>query len=399
MTSRSKAITRDSILAIAGVVLVAFNMRTAVSGLSPLYDIIDHDIHLGLAERAVFGALPPFGFVLGGVITPWISRRFGLERNLLMLLGLMVIGHVIRGIADSWITIAIGSAFVLVGSGMGNVSLPPVVKRYFPNAIGPLTSTYITCLSIGQIIPPLIAVPLSASTSWRVALGVWTLLAVAAMIPWILEIRRGHRSETLESVSGPKLAIRRSPTAWAVALSLTTSSITGYAMFAWLPDIVKQTAGLNNAEAGIALALFIGAGTPLALGIPILASRMRNVANLVYVGALLTVTGALGLAFFAAHAPYLWAFVLGTGPLLFPLSLMLINLRTESSSASLQLSAFAQFFAYMVSGTVAPLLGWARAVTGGWQFGLTGIACVALAAIWAARVLSRNHTVEAELRG
>ncbi len=398
-TTRLSWLNRDTIVAIIGVVLVAMSMRVAVAGISPIYDIVNVDVPLGIDARAVLGSLPPIGFVIGGLIAPRVNRAVGLEWNLVVLLSLMVVGHIVRGLANSWVTIAVGSALVLIGSGMGNVSLPPVVKHYFPRAIGPMTSTYMTFVSIGSILPPLIAVNLSHATSWRFALGGWVIFAIGAIIPWVIEIRRGRRSTDAptSSVRGPRLNVYRSVTAWAVALCLAVSSITGYGMFAWLPDIAKEAVGLNESEGGFMLALFAAAGLPLAFGIPILASRMKNVANLVYVGAGLTIAGALGLAFAPTVAPYLWAFIFGTGPLLFPLALALINLRTKSSNASLQLSAFAQFVAYSIAATVAPLMGLSRAITGNWHVALIGIACSGLAAVWAGTVLSRNHTVESEL--
>lgn len=397
-TKRRNARLRDSVVAVIGVILVAFNMRTAVSGLSPIYDIVDADVPLSLDVRALLGALPPFAFVVGGLLTPRLTRRIGLEWNLVALIGLMIAGHIVRGLATDWTTIVLGSALVLVGSGMGNVSLPPVIKRYFPHNVGPMSSTYITFVSVSSIIPPLIAVPLSHALSWRIALGAWVILAIAAMIPWLLEIHSGRRTADSSSQPVATIALRRSPTAWAIATTLSVSSITGYSMFAWLPTIATETAGLSASGGGIMLALFAGAGLPLALGIPVLASRVRNVASLVYVGAALTVIGALGLGFFPSAAPYLWAFIFGSGPLLFPLALVLINLRTESTQSSLRLSAFAQFFAYVMAGIAAPVMGLSRAVSGGWTIALVGVACTSIAAVWAAGVLARNNTVDAELR-
>jgi CP family cyanate transporter-like MFS transporter len=96
-------------------------------------------------------------------------------------------------------------------------------------------------------------------------------------------------------------------------------------------------------------------------------------------------------------APYLWVVLFGVGPLLFPLALVLINLRTESASASLQLSAFTQLFAYSVAATVPPLMGVSRAITGSWSIALACLALSGIAAGWAAVILSRNNTVESEL--
>jgi CP family cyanate transporter-like MFS transporter len=400
-TPRPSWLHRDTLLAVVGVVLVAVNTRTAVSGLSPIYDIINTDVALGLDARAILGSLPPIAFVIGGLITPRITRAVGLEWNLVILLSLIAVGHVVRGWSNDWFTLVAGSALVLIGSGMGNVSLPPVVKHYFPNAIGAMSSAYMTFVAIGSIVPALIAVPLSLGTSWRVALGGWVVLALGGLAIWLIEIRRGRRSTTelIPEVPVQRLRVHRSPTAQAIAATLVVSSITGYGMFAWLPDIAKELAELNQAEGGFMLALFAGAGLPLAISIPFVASRIRNISVLVFIGAGLTSAGALGLAFAPTFAPYLWAVVLGGGPLLFPLALVLINLRTRSSGVSLQVSAFAQFVAYSISAVAVPLLGLSHAVTGSWHLALVAVAATGLIAVWSGTVLARNRTVESELVG
>lgn len=400
-TPRPNWLHRDTLLAVVGVVLVAVNTRTAVSGLSPIYDIINTDVALGLDARAILGSLPPIAFVIGGLITPRITRAVGLEWNLVVLLSLIAVGHVVRGAANDWFTLVAGSALVLIGSGMGNVSLPPVVKHYFPNAIGAMSSAYMTFVAIGSIVPALIAVPLSLGTSWRVALGGWVVLALGGLAIWLIEIRRGRRSTTelIPEVPVARLRVHRSPTAQAIAATLVVSSITGYGMFAWLPDIAKELAELNQAEGGFMLALFAGAGLPLAISIPFVASRIRNISVLVFLGAGLTSAGALGLAFAPTFAPYLWAVVLGCGPLLFPLALVLINLRTRSSGVSLQVSAFAQFVAYSISAVAVPLLGLSHAVTGSWHLALVAVAATGLIAVWSGTILARNRTVESELVG
>jgi CP family cyanate transporter-like MFS transporter len=400
-TPRPSWLHRDTLLAVVGVVLVAVNTRTAVSGLSPIYDIINTDVALGLDARAILGSLPPIAFVIGGLITPRITRAVGLEWNLVILLSLIAVGHVVRGAANDWFTLVAGSALVLIGSGMGNVSLPPVVKHYFPNAIGAMSSAYMTFVAIGSIVPALIAVPLSLGTSWRVALGGWVVLALGGLAIWLIEIRRGRRSTTelIPEVPVQRLRVHRSPTAQAIAATLVVSSITGYGMFAWLPDIAKELAELNQAEGGFMLALFAGAGLPLAISIPFVASRIRNISVIVFLGAGLTSAGALGLAFAPTFAPYVWAVVLGCGPLLFPLALVLINLRTRSSGVSLQVSAFAQFVAYSISAVAVPLLGLSHAVTGSWHLALVAVAATGLIAVWSGTILARNRTVESELVG
>lgn len=327
-----------------------------------------------------------------------MTRRIGLEWNLVTLVALIAIGHTIRAFATDWSVLAIGSAIALIGSGMGNVSLPPTIKKYFPHHIGPMSATYITMVSLGSVIPPLIAVPLSESLSWQFTMAIWATFAATALIPWFVEIRSGRNSrEPIDSVVGTKLAITKSPTAWAIAVSLCVSSATGYGMFAWLPDIAKDAAGMSELEGGLMLSVFAFAGTPMSLAMPLIAARVRNIGWLAALGGALIVGGFSGMLFFPTAAPYLWVVIFGSGPLLFPMALVLINLRTESTSASLQLSAFAQFVAYSFAATVPPLMGLTRAVTGSWDLALSGLALSGLGAAWAAIVLARNNTVEQEL--
>src|SRR3546814_14760912 len=69
--------------------------------------------------------------------------------------------------------------------GMGNVVLPPLVKRYFADRVGTLSTLYITVLQLGTILPALVAVPVAAAVGWRISMGAWALVAVAAALPWI----------------------------------------------------------------------------------------------------------------------------------------------------------------------------------------------------------------------
>ena len=85
------------------------------------------------------------------------------------------------------------------------------------------------------------------------------------------------------------------------------------------------------------------------------------------------------------------------GPLLFPLAVVLINLRTESQAASLQLSGFTQAIAYVAASMAPPLMGLAYELTGGWELAIFCLGAVPITASFSAFVIKRGHTVEQEL--
>ena len=53
------------------------------------------------------------------------------------------------------------SALALGGMGIGNVVIPPLVKRYFSDRVAMMSTIYITCVQVGTVLPALVAVPVA----------------------------------------------------------------------------------------------------------------------------------------------------------------------------------------------------------------------------------------------
>ncbi|WP_447730081.1 hypothetical protein [Pseudoxanthomonas suwonensis] len=57
-------------LVLAGIVLAAFNLRTAVTSVTPLLDVLGHEFGFGPALAGVLGMVPTAAFAAAGVGTP-----------------------------------------------------------------------------------------------------------------------------------------------------------------------------------------------------------------------------------------------------------------------------------------------------------------------------------------
>jgi CP family cyanate transporter-like MFS transporter len=172
------------------------------------------------------------------------------------------------------------------------------------------------------------------------------------------------------------------------------SSLNAYAMFAWLPEILHDVAGLTPIEAGALLSVYAGMGIPAGLLIPMLAARMRNVAWLIYAGVAFFIVGYLGLILVPGLATWLWVALAGLGPLLFPLCLVLINMRTRTHAGSVALSGFTQGLGYTL-GALGPLaVGVLHQLTGSWTLALVVLTATALAAAAAGAVAARPTYLE-----
>src|SRR6478609_9297627 len=86
-------------LALLGIVLVAFSLRSAVASLSPVIDHIAEDFAVSSVVVGLIGAAPPVCFALFGLLTPMLERRFGLERVAVAAIALIAAGLLLRSLA------------------------------------------------------------------------------------------------------------------------------------------------------------------------------------------------------------------------------------------------------------------------------------------------------------
>ena len=395
------AVRRGRILAVVGIVLLAFSLRSAVASLSPLFDAIGEDFVLPAAVLGLIGTVPPLCFAVFGLLASGFERRFGLERTTLVALGAVALGLVARAAAGDAYGLLLGSALVFAGVGVGNVLLPALVKKYFPDRIGLMTTVYSTMMAISTFVPPLVAVPVADAAGWRTSLGLWAVFALAGLAPWIvlaLRARRAALAEVdLEPVSTRVFGrMWRLPTAWALAVTFFVSSAVAYTSFAWLPKILVDTAGVTPQVAGTLLSLFALIGLPASLVVPVLVARRGVVLPLFIVASASGVLGAGGLLVAPASAPWLWVTLLGILPLLFPLVLTSVGLRTRTHDATVALSSFAQSLGYGVTMLMPIGVGLIHDATGSWTVPLVMLLAISLLAVPAGVVIARRKTVEQE---
>jgi CP family cyanate transporter-like MFS transporter len=391
--------------ALLGILLVALNLRTVVAALSPILNLVERDIPLSPIVIGIIGAAPPLMFALAGLITPRLSRRLGLERLLLIAVGVMALGQLARALAPGSAVLAISTALALLGAGMGNVLLPPLVKRYFPDRLTQVTTLYAVLISFSTALPALAAVPVATALGWRVSLSVWFALALTAIVPWIVAARARTRAvaraldsdDFVEDEPALEATLFRSPVAWAIMITFSISSFNVYAGFAWLPSLLVQTAHVSPAGAGSLVALYAITGFPGALLVPAIAARLKNVGILIYVAVVFLLVGDAGLLVIPAIATALWVTLAGLGAFLFPLALLLINQRTRTHLGSVALSGFVQGVGYIIAAASPLLFGILHQVSGGWALSIGMLAIVTLAAIPAAIILTRHRYLEDDL--
>jgi CP family cyanate transporter-like MFS transporter len=386
-------------LAVFGIVLFAFSLRTAVASLSPVLGHIGDDFPLPAAVVGLIGTAPPVCYAVFGILTPRLERRFGLERLAVAAMAVAAVGLIARALSVDGVSLLLSTAVIFAAVGVGNVLLPPLVKKYFPDRIGLMTTIYSTTLAFSTFLPPLVAVPVADATSWRLSLGMWAIFALVAMIPWIalLVRERGGAELDIETPS-PRVFSRlwRLPLAWALTIGFMVSGVLAYTSFAWLPSILVDTAGVTPAVAGALLSLFAAMGLPASLIVPVLVVRYNATRALFGVSVVAGFAGLAGLLLAPAAVPWLWVVLLGTAPLLFPLTLVLLGLRTRTHEAAVALSGFVQSIGYAIVALFPLGIGLLHDATGSWAPALWVLAVVVATAIPAGVIAAPEHTIEDE---
>lgn len=388
--------------ALLGIVLVAFTLRQAVAALSPILDAVRGDIPISSVGVGLLGTLPPVLFAASGFAAPRVARTLGLDGGIVLALVLMTAGHLVRASAPGFGMLLAGSAVAFAGTGIGYVLLPSIVRRYFPDRVALLTAVYTCIVGVSTALPAALAAPVAEQAGWRFSLGLWAVTSLVALGPWlvILARERRRRAEAVADPAPPPAPVTRvwrSRVARSITVLFSMSAICTYANFAWLPEILGDVAGSTPTEAGILLAVTGVISVPGALLVPLLLGRVRNVGSLIAVGVVSFLLGYLGLLLAPGALALLWVLLIGSGSILFPICLVLINARTRTPGGTVALSGFAQGVAYGL-GALGPLLvGVLHDASGGWTLPLLLLLAVSLVAIVPAFTLAKPAFIEDEL--
>ncbi|MGI8333332.1 CynX/NimT family MFS transporter [Actinomadura scrupuli] len=370
---RPKLTRTAALWTLAGLVLLALNLRTAISGVSPLLGDLQRQFGLSGAAMGVLTTLPVLSLGAFAAVGAPLARRFGPSASLTGALLLIVAGILVR-LIPAPVALFAGTALAGAGIAIGNVLMPYVIKRVFPHRIGGLTGLAMMVMSGGAAVAAGLAVPLDDAGGWRLALAVWALPALVAALVWAGPARAGtarpapvHAAGRTPDSDGGSLL--RNRLAWYVTGFMGMQSLAFYVLMSWLPEIMRDQE-YASATAGLMLSVMMLLGIPTGLATPMLAARLRDQRPLVVIVMALMALGVGGLLA-APQYGWTWVIVLGTGTgSAFPLAYTLITLRAGSAASAARLSGMAQTTGYLLAGFGPIAFGALHDVTGGWRLSL-----------------------------
>lgn len=372
---------------ILGILCIAMALRAPVTGVPPLIGMIREQLGLTSTAAGMLITLPLLAFAVVSLFAAGLARRHGLERTLFGAMVLIAVGIVVRTQGAAWGLYG-GTAIIGAGIAIGNVLLPSLVKRDFPQHVAGLTSAYVLTMSIVAGVASAIAIPLAGWSTglsvngWHFSTLCLLVLPLASMLLWLPQLARHTppASTTAHAPHGGRLW--HSPLAWQVTLYLGINSFVFYVGVSWLPAILRD-AGYSAERAGSlhGLLQLMSAGPALFLA-PVV-RRLKDQRGAAFCSAASSFVAFVGLITAPGWATaWIVLLGLGTGGGII-LGLAFVGLRARHAQQAAALSGMAQCVGYLFAASGPALMGALHDRLGGWSVALAlcAILCVAMAVI------------------
>ena len=338
----------------ASLVLIAFNLRPVFSSASTLLPEIRAGLGLSAFGTSILTTSPVICMGLFSPLAPRLAQRMGTERVLLGVIFLLALGTALRGFSSISL-LFLGTALAGACIAIGNVLLPGVVKRDFPDRAALMTGCYTMALCAGAASAAGFTLPVehALGDSLGGALAIWALPAFAVGLLWLPQVIGMHNQarRTGFRVTG----LWRDRIAWQVTLFMGLQSALAYCVFGWLVPILRER-GLDGVTAGVIVSASVMVQAAACLVAPHIAVKGKDQRAINVSLCAIAVIALLGLLFAPLWTVWFWAVLQGIGQGgLIAVALTVIVLRSPDAHVAAHLSGMAQFVGYLLA-AIGPLV-------------------------------------------
>jgi CP family cyanate transporter-like MFS transporter len=355
---KSSVVRPATWLTAASLLLLAANLRPLFPSTAILLPELSQALGLTGAQAGYLTTLPVLCMGLFAPFAPRLAQRTGIERTLLLVLAMITLGTALRGVQGTT-GLFLGTSLAGAGIALGNVLLPSLVKRDFPDRAALMTGLYTMSLVGGAALAAAVTLPLTRAMDgrWDLGLALWAVPGVAAIAAWApVALRASGRPAGGRHIL-PVEGLRRDGLAWAVTLFMGLQSALAYCVLGWMAPMLRDR-GLDGTEAGLVTSLSILLQVAACLLTPMTASRCRDQRGLAVILSAAATLALIGMILGPRWAIWPLAVIQGIGQGgLFALAVMLIVLRSGDAHVAAHLSSMSQTTGYILAAGGPLLIG------------------------------------------
>ena len=359
----------NSILIILGVIFLSLILRTPITSvgaiLGPLKSILD----INNTVAGFITTIPLIAFAIFSPMVAKLSNKAGLEKTLLLAVITISIGLALRFYINTYVFFL--TTFIIgVGITVGNVLLPGLVKKYYPEKLGLMTGFYAVVMNVGAAFAAGISYPILSTNiggekfSTGLAVNIWLVIAVINIFVYTAMSKNSSVSEVKDSHEKVHGYFKYSKM-WTIMLSMGLQSALFYCSVSWFSEIMISK-GFTPETAGLLLSISQFAQFPSTFIVPILADKLHNkliIPVVITIGYLVSLVGMLYTSGnFVIMLTFIIIFALaGGGSFSYVMYLFSVKSRNESEAADI--SGLAQSGGYLLAAVFPPLLGYIRDIS------------------------------------
>jgi len=356
-----------TLLLVFGVIFIASTLRMPLTVVGPIVSFIRDDLGISYVLAGFLTTIPLLAFAIISPFAPVVARKLGLELTLFLSTILLAFGIVLRSLGTTGLLV-FGTVLIGVAISFGNVLIPGLLKLKFPYHVGLLMAFFTMSMNLTAGLGAGISYPIAnSSLGWQGALAVALILVLLTILIWIPQLNMNKPEPATTAHKTGKQPIWKSPVTWAVTGAMGLQSLLFYTTAAWIPEIYIAQ-GLAPDKAGWMFSIMQFSQVPMALAVPIIASKMTSQRPLVIMFTSFYLVGFVGVVMEWTTLGILWMILLGlAGGASFSLAMMFFTLRTRTAFEAADLSGFAQSLGYLFAAIGPILFGYLHDLFGSWN--------------------------------
>lgn len=377
------------VFGVIALVLIGLNLRAGIAGASALLHDFQQVLGYGPLVAAIIPSIPTLCFAVAGSATSWLTGRLGVEKAILLALGFLAGGLLLRGIPATGMLVA-GTVVGMSGLAVCNVAMPSFIREHFAHRTSAMTALYTVTMTTGATVTAVAVVPLALTLgSPSAAVGAIGFLAVAAFLGFLPVVLHAHRTSVRSTA--PRIApwpLLRTRKGQLLTAIFALQALLAYSLISWFPSMLISM-GLSSADSGLMYGLMQLVSVPAGMVLLAIGSRPRMLRPALYLVSITMVAGLASLLVVPVGLAIIPTVLLGFGLGIFPLVMVMISRSGTSTAETTALSTLAQSTGYLLA-TAGPFgAGLLFSGTGGWSLPVALLLGLAVAQVVVAHLISR----------
>lgn len=358
----------NKVIILLGIILLGMILRTPITSVGAIIGPLKNLLEINNTVAGLITTIPLIAFAIFSPFVAKISNKIGLEKTLYLAAIVTSIGLLLRFYINT--SVFFVTTFIIgVGLTVGNVLLPGLAKKYFPENLGVMTGFYAVVMNVSASVAAGVSYPILSSNiggekfSTGLAVNIWLIVSILNIVIYAI-ITKNSKSERIEDKKSGGKGYLKSLKMWSVMLSMGLQSALFYCSVSWFAEIMISK-GFTPSEAGLLLSISQFAQFPSTFLVPVLAEKIKNKLIIPIFIAMGYVASLIGMIYiqgnFALMTIYIVLFALAGGGS-FSYVMYLFSAKSKNEEEAADISGLAQAGGYWLAAIFPPLLGYVRDV-------------------------------------